>query len=95
MDTSGNDYPMVRGEIRTMKEIVKKEFKVMFSKDTQPIWFRITKWIVIISLAYLLYGTRWFWVLVIGVFIAGIIVHFIFRWKTKAWTKSWRRWKKR
>ena len=44
-----------------MKKTIKREFKVAFSKETQPIWFRITKWIVFIGLAYLLYGTKWFW----------------------------------
>ena len=78
-----------------MKEIIKKELEIAFSKDTQPIWFRITKWIIFVSSAYLLYGTRWFWVLVIGIPIAGTIMHFIIRWKTKAWTQSWGGWKKR
>ena len=78
-----------------MKETIKKELKVMFSKDTQPLWFRIPKLIVYPGLAYLMYGTKWFWVWVIGIPIAGSIMHFIYRWKTKAWTKSWGRWKKR
>jgi hypothetical protein len=78
-----------------MEEIVKKELKVMFSKDTQPIWFRITKWIVFISFGYLLYETQWFWMWVIGIAIAGLTMHLIYRWKTKAWTKSWGRWKKK
>ncbi|MCD4811891.1 hypothetical protein K8R14_04855 [bacterium] len=77
------------------REIIKKELEVMFSKDTQPIWFRITKWLVFIGVGYLLYETKWFWVWVIGIATAGTIMHIIYRWKTKVWTKSWGRWTKR
>ena len=77
-----------------MKKTIKKELEVAFSKHTQPLWFRITKWVVYIGLAYLLYESKWFWVWVIGLPIAGLITHFIYRRKTKAWTKSWGRWKK-
>ena len=45
-----------------MKGTLRRELEVMFSKGTQPIWFRITKWTVFIGLAYLLHGTKWFWV---------------------------------
>ena len=77
-----------------MKETLKRELEVAFSKDAQPIWLRITKWIVFIGLAYLFHGTKWFWVWVIGLPVAGLTTHFIYRWKTKVWTKSWGRWKK-
>ncbi len=78
-----------------MKETIKRELKVVFSKNSQPIWFRITKWVVYIGLAYLLYGTKWFWIWVIGLPVAGLTMHFIYRWKTKGWTKSWGGWKKK
>lgn len=78
-----------------MKEAIKREAKVAFSKEAQPIWFRITKWIVFIGLAFFLYGTKWFWGWVIGLPVAGLAMHFVYRWKTKGWTKSWGRWKKR
>ncbi|MCK4226251.1 hypothetical protein KAX29_05105 [candidate division WOR-3 bacterium] len=57
--------------------------------------FRIIKWVVYIGLAYLLYGTEWFWVWVIGLPVAGLTMHFIYRCKTKGRTKSWGRWEKR
>jgi hypothetical protein len=65
----------------------------MFSKDTQPLWFRIAKWTVFIGLAYILHGTQWLWGWVIGIPIAGLAMHSVFRWKTKGWTRSWGGWK--
>ena len=76
----------------TIKKTIKREFKVAFSKNAQPIWFRIIKWVVYIGLAYLLYETKWFWIWGIGLPIAALTMHFIYRWKTKGWTKSWRGW---
>lgn len=73
--------------------MIKREFEIMFAKDTQPLWFRITKWTVLIGLAYLLHGTKWFWIWVIGLPFAGLVMHLVFRWKTKGWTRSWRGWK--
>ena len=78
-----------------MNKTLKRELEVVFSKNAQPIWFRITKWVVYIGLAYLLYGTNWFWAWVVGLPVVGLVMHFVFRWKTKGWTKSWGRWKTR
>ena len=76
-----------------MKGTLRRELQVMFSKDTQPTWFRIIKWTVFIGLAYLLHGTKWFWVWVVGVPIAGLTMHFLFRCRTQGWTRSWGGWK--
>ena len=75
-----------------MKAIIKREFEVMFAKGTQPRWFRITKWIVYIGLIFILHGGRWFWIWLLGVPLAGLVMHLVFRWKTKGWTRSWGNW---
>ena len=72
-----------------MKETVSREFEVMFSKETQPIWFRVTKWMMFGGLAYLLRGKRMFWAWVLGVPLLGLGMHLFYRWKTKGWTQSW------
>lgn len=76
----------------TLKKTFRKEFGVAFSKNAQPIWFRLTKWTLFISITYLLYRTRWFWIWVLGVLVISFTGHFIYRWKTNGWTKSWRGW---
>jgi hypothetical protein len=68
----------------TTKETVQRELKVAFSKNAQPIWFRITKWAIFIGLAYLLYMTKWFWAWVIGVLILSMTGHSIYRWKNQS-----------
>ena len=75
-----------------MKAVIKREFEVMFAKDTQPLWFRITKWTLYIGLIFILHGGHWFWTWVLGVPLAGLVMHFVIRWKTKGWTRSWGRW---
>lgn len=75
-----------------MKHTIKRELQVMFSRETQPLWFRILKWTVFLSVGYRLRGTKWLrrWVTAIG--LAGMTLHLVYRWKTAAWTRSWGGW---
>ncbi|MCH6559140.1 hypothetical protein IIA28_17010 [candidate division KSB1 bacterium] len=72
--------------------MIKKEFRVAFSKKAQPLWVRIIKWTFVLAVSYLLFDTKWFWVWIIGLPITGLTVHFVYRWKTKAWTQPWGGW---
>lgn len=63
----------------------------------QPKWFRILKWIVILSaLATLVWWKGW--VVAISSLLClmafGTILHFLLCWKTKGWTESWGPYKK-
>lgn len=54
--------------------------------------FRLVKYIVLLGIGYGVY--QWGgWIGVFHVFIVlfvvAIAIHFLFRWKTKAWTKDW------
>lgn len=60
--------------------------------NAQPKSFRIAKWIVIILI--LIGLTVWKgWIIALIFFIAcacaGVILHFLLRWKTNGWTTSW------
>lgn len=63
----------------------------------QPKWFRILKWIVILSALAALWSWKG-WMMAISVLLSlmtlGTILHFVLRWKTKAWTESWGPYKK-
>jgi hypothetical protein len=72
---------------------IKREVDVALSTKTQPVWFRAFKWALFVGLGFLLYNTRYFWYLVVGVPVFGVIMHSIYRWKTKGWTRSWGGWK--
>jgi hypothetical protein len=71
---------------------VKKELKVAFSRDAQPLWFRIAKWVIFMAVSKRLRGTRWFRVRTLGVVLAGLTLHSIYRWKTRGWTEPWGGW---
>ena len=78
-----------------MKEFIQREKYVMLHAQS---WrFRVMKYIVIIAVLIAL-GLWKGWVVAVLFLlclgILGTIVHFIFRWKTKAWTQSWGPYKK-
>ena len=59
--------------------------------------FRVVKYIVILAAGtgvFLWKGGTAVAVMLLTLFVAGLVVHFVFRWKTKAWTQSWGPYKK-
>lgn len=75
-----------------VRSVLRRELCVAFSRRAQPIWFRIVKWIIAVSVTVYLWRTPYFWWWIFGGMAAGLIVHFIFRWKTKGWTRPWGGW---
>ena len=73
-------------------DMVRRESKVAFSRETQPVWFRIAKWVIFMAVSKGLRGNRWFRVWTIGVVLAGLTLHSIYRWKTRGWTEPWGGW---
>jgi hypothetical protein len=62
---------------------LKREIAVAFSRRAQPVWFRVLKWIVLISAAVFFWGAPSFWLWVAGMAFAGLLLHFFYRWKTQ------------
>lgn len=73
-------------------DTIKQEVRVAFSRNVQPVWFRIVKWIVFLGVARRLYGTRWFGIAIVGGLVGGIGLHLMYRWKTQGWTRPWGGW---
>jgi hypothetical protein len=71
---------------------IKRELRVAFSRRAQPVWFRIIKWLVFLSVVRRLRGTKWLWVWIAGAALAGLAVHFTYRRKTRGWTQPWGGW---
>jgi hypothetical protein len=71
---------------------LRREFEVAFSRNAQPIWFRILKYAVMISFIYFYWRSTLFWIILTGVFILGLLLHFWYRYKTGEWTKSYGGW---
>lgn len=74
--------------------MLQRELEVMFSRDAQPVWFRVAKWVVYIGLAAYLRrrGRRGFRLWVIALPLVGLGMHLVYRWRTQGWTQSWGRW---
>ena len=66
--------------------------RVATSLKAQPAWFRVLKWIVLLAVGVLLWGTPHFWWIVAGGAALGIAIHLLWRWKTKGWTRPWLGW---
>ncbi len=75
-----------------MLDTIKRELRVAFSKRAQPVWFRVTKWTVYLSVAVALFGTDLFWYWMIGLPLLGSIVHLVYRRQTHRWTRPWGGW---
>lgn len=74
----------------TFKEFWKRELHV--AVHAQSTKFRVKKYLalaVIFALAYFFSGWDGAVALLFVLTVVAIAVHFIFRWKTDAWTKSW------
>lgn len=75
-----------------MNRVIHREIEVAFSRNSQPLWFRITKWIIIVAGVYFFWGNEYFWPSIVFLFAIAIMLHFVWRFKTKGWTQSWFGW---
>jgi len=76
-----------------LNKTIKRELEVAFSKQSQPVWFRILKYILLACLLYFFWGTRLLWIILLVLFIASLLLHFWYRYKTHGWTKTYGMWK--
>jgi hypothetical protein len=76
----------------SIKNAIRRELRVAFSRSAQPVWFRIAKWILAIGISMLLWTTPYFWLWILGALGLGLTVHLVWRWKTKGWTRPWGGW---
>jgi hypothetical protein len=79
--------------IMRLNEIIKRELEVAFSKQSQPAWFRISKYILLVAVLYFLWGSKWLWTIVLSMLGVALLLHFWYRYKTNGWTKSYGMWK--
>jgi len=77
----------------SFSKILKREVEVAFSKQSQPVWFRILKYIVLGFVVYIFWGSQTLWIILIILFVLAMVMHFWYRYKTRGWTKSYGLWK--
>jgi hypothetical protein len=76
----------------TLSEAIQKELRVISSGNRSPLTLRIAKGALFLAIARRLYGTRWFRVWVLGLPLAGLATHLLYRHKTRGWTRPWGGW---
>ncbi|MBI5773915.1 MAG: hypothetical protein HZA89_09260 [Verrucomicrobia bacterium] len=76
----------------TFKQALRREARVAFSLRAQPLWIRILKWIVALTLAALYHDEPWFWPVVAGWTVFALVLHSLYHWKTRSWTRPWGGW---
>ena len=76
----------------TFNLALRREFRVAFSRRAQPVWFRIVKWSCILAGIAWFHDRRWFWWTLASLAVAGTLLHFFYRWKTRTWTRVWGGW---
>lgn len=76
-----------------MRELIRREWQVISSRRRSPLPLRLAKWIVFLAITRRLHGTRWFKVWVLGLPLAGVATHLLYRHKTRGWTRPWGGWK--
>lgn len=78
--------------MNSLNSNIRREFRVAFSRRGQPVWFRIVKWACIAIGIVLFHDRRWFWWTFASLATAAILLHLLYRWKTKTWTRAWGGW---
>jgi hypothetical protein len=73
-------------------QIIKREVQVATSPRAQPVWFRVLKWVVIVTLVVRYWGQTYFWWGLAAAFAFSLALHFTWRWKTHGWTRPWGGW---
>jgi len=76
----------------SFSKILKREYEVAFSKNAQPLWFRILKYVLLGCFIYFFWNSKLFWIILTIVFILSLSLHFWYRFKTHGWTRSYGGW---
>ena len=71
---------------------LRREFRVAFSRRAQPVWFRVLKWVGLLTAMGLWHDRPVFWPTLAVLTGAAFALHFFYRWKTRTWTRAWGGW---
>jgi hypothetical protein len=74
-------------------DTLKREIEVAFSKHSQPVWFRVLKYILLAGFLYFFWGNKYLLPGFLIFLVFAIALHFWYRYKTQGWTKSYGMWK--
>ena len=72
---------------------IKREIEVAFSRNAQPVWIRVLKYIILLVLLYFFWWSKLFRIAFLIVCVVAVGLHFWVRYKTDGWTKDYGLWK--
>ena len=72
--------------------ILQRELQVAFSPRAQPVWFRLLKWSIFITITARYRKRSWFLYAAYLTLLGGIALHLFYRWKTQGWRQAWGGW---
>lgn len=75
-----------------LPEAVRRELRVACSTRVQSTRTRIVKWAMIVILSAIFYRSRTYWYVVFAIVFAALLVHLLYRCKTRAWSRPWGGW---
>jgi chromate transport protein ChrA len=75
-----------------LPEVIRREIRVACSTRVQSSRVRILKWTIFVIATAVFYRSRTYWYAVLAIFFAGLLVHLLYRTKTKAWSQPWGGW---
>jgi hypothetical protein len=75
-----------------LNRTIRREWRVAVSRNPQPSWLRVLKWLIIIAVCLALWPTAHLWWWIGGATITGLGGHLFYRWKTHGWTRGWGGW---
>ena len=78
--------------MNTFTALVRREIRVAISPKAQPLWFRVLKWLALIAFTVCYHAASWFWSCLAVCLVVALGIHFLYRWKTLAWTRPWGGW---
>jgi hypothetical protein len=75
-----------------VNKTIKRELEVAFSKHAQPVWFRIAQYVLLALSLYFFWESGKFWIILLVLLAAAMMLHFWYRYKTQGWTRSYGLW---
>jgi len=74
-------------------KFIQREFESDFSKYSQPVWFRILKYILFACMLHFFWGSIWIWMTLPAMMALTLLLHFWYKYKTHRWTRSYDLWR--
>jgi len=56
------------------KKILERELQVAFSRQSQPAWFRVLKYVLLGLILYFFWGTKYLWIILVILLVFALLV---------------------